>query len=142
VAVLRDDDAAGPLEPQPGLAGLPGLVDAMRAAGLEVEVGTTGAARPLPAGLDLAAYRVVQEGLTNVRRHSASGHARVQLSFGAEVLQVEVHDSGPQVPTPPESGGHGLVGIRERAVLYGGRMSAGPDGRGGFRLCVELAAAP
>jgi signal transduction histidine kinase len=140
VTVLRDDDAAGPLEPQPGLAGLPALLESMRAAGLVVEVRTTGQARPLPAGLDLAAYRIVQEGLTNVRRHSAAGRAEVRLSFGADDLHVEVHDRGPQVAAPPESGGHGLVGIRERAALYGGRMSAGPDGRGGFSLCVQLAA--
>jgi len=138
VAVLRDDETVGPLEPQPGLAALGQLVESMRSSGLEVELAQTGEVRPLPAGVDLAAYRIVQEGLTNVRRHSAAGCAEVAVAFSEDRLRVEVHDVGPPVQAPPEPGGHGLVGIRERVALYGGSVTAGPDGQGGFRLRALL----
>lgn len=144
VSVLREDDQVapvGPLEPQPGLDSLPALVESMRTAGLDVRLVTTGEVRPLPAGLDLAAYRIVQEGLTNVRRHSAARSADVRLAFGPEALALEVHDGGPAAQAPADPGGHGLVGIRERASLYGGTVDAGPDGAGGFRLRARLAAA-
>ena len=142
VTVLRDDDSVGPLEPQPGLGALSGLVEAMRASGLEVDLAVTGVERRLPAGVDLAAYRIVQEGLTNVRRHSSAGRAEVRVAFGADELCVEVHDHGPQTSAPPESGGHGLVGITERVALYGGSVTAGPDATGGFLLRAMLAVAP
>jgi signal transduction histidine kinase len=144
VSVLREegraDDPADVLEPQPGLSALPALVEAMGAAGLAVDLAVTGDERPLPAGLDLAVYRIVQEGLTNVRRHSAARQARVCLAFGPEELTVEVHDCGPGAETRPDSGGHGLVGIRERVSLYGGSVTAGPDGHGGYRVSARLAA--
>ena len=110
----------------------------MRSSGLEVDLAQTGKVRPLPAGVDLAAYRIVQEGLTNVRRHSAAGCAEVVVAFSEELLRVEVHDVGPPVQAPPEPCGHGLVGIRERVALYGVSVTAGPDGQGGFRLQALL----
>jgi signal transduction histidine kinase len=139
VTVLRDD-SEGPLEPQPGMAGLPGLVETMSASGIDVDLSVTGEVRPLPAGLDLAAYRIVQEGLTNVRRHSDARRAAVRIRFDPDRLGIEVHDRGPAA-LEPDRGGHGLVGVRERAALYGGTVTAGPDGQGGFRLCVQLAVA-
>lgn len=141
VTVLRED-SAGPLEPQPGLAGLPGLIDSLSSSGLVVDLTVTGDVRPLPAGLDLATYRIVQEGLTNVRRHSSARRAEVRVRFDPDRLDIEVHDGGPAASEPAARGGHGLVGVRERVALYGGTVSAGPDGQGGFRLCAQLAVSP
>jgi signal transduction histidine kinase len=146
VTVLREEDDAGPLQPQPGLAALPALFEALHSGGLEVDLAVTGDARPLAPGLDLAAYRIVQEGLTNVRRHSTARRAEVRLAYEPEQVRLEVHDEGPQAASTArlatEPGGHGLVGIRERVALYGGSLTAGPDGSGGFRLSAMLAAAP
>ena len=142
VTVLREEDDTGSLEPQPGLAALPALFESLHSSGLEVDLAVTGDVRPLAPGLDLAAYRIVQEGLTNVRRHSAARRAEVRLAYGAAEVRLEVHDAGPPAASASEAGGHGLVGIRERVALYGGSLTAGPDGTGGFRLCAMLAAAP
>ena len=141
VTVLREEDDPGPLEPQPGLAALPALFESLRSSGLEVDLAVTGEPWPLAAGLDLAAYRIVQEGLTNVRRHSAAGRAQVRLAYATKELRLEVHDDGPRSASTSAAGGHGLVGIRERVALYGGSLTAGPDGSGGFRLCALLAVA-
>ena len=142
VTVLREEDDSGPLEPQPGLTALPALFESLRASGLEVDLAVTGQARPLGPGLDLAAYRIVQEALTNVQRHSAARCAEVRLAYDAKEVRLEVHDAGPETAPTSEPGGHGLVGIRERVALYGGSLTAGPDGSGGFRLCAVLVAAP
>ncbi len=141
VTVLREEDDSGPLAPQPGLAALPDLVAALHSGGLQVDLAVTGQARPLPPGLDLAAYRIVQEGLTNVRRHSAASRAEVRLAYEPAQVRLEIHDDGPPAGAT-QPGGHGLVGIRERVALYGGTLTAGPDGTGGFRLCASLAATP
>jgi signal transduction histidine kinase len=142
VTVLRDDNEAGPLHPQPGLAGVPALVEAMRSSGLEVDLEVRGGVPALPAGLDLAAYRIVQEALTNVRRHSSATRASVSLGYAGEELHLEVRDAGPAAADRPPSGGHGLVGMRERVALYGGTLTAGPDGLGGFRVLACLPVSP
>lgn len=138
VAVLRTTDEPVDHEPQPRLAALPALVDR---AGVPATLTVTGAVRPLPAGLDLAAYRIVQESLTNVRRHAAATACRVRVDYGADELCVEVRDDGraPAAPAGPGAAvGHGLVGMQERARLYGGTLEAGPATGGGFLVRATL----
>lgn len=118
VAVLRDTEEPGALSPQPGVDALPDLVEDARSAGLEATLEVRGEVRPLPVGVDLAAYRIVQEALTNVRRHADASAVRVGLDYGANDVRIEVADDG--VGSPDPRGGHGLVGMRERASLYGG----------------------
>jgi signal transduction histidine kinase len=140
--MLRDDDAPGSLSPQPSIAELDTLIDDTRRSGLEVSVAVTGMARPLPAGLDLAAYRILQEALTNVRRHAAASRADVRLTYRPDSLQIEVTDDGHgSVDTGGTSVGHGLIGMRERATLYGGTVFAGTRDEGGFLVQAILPAA-
>jgi signal transduction histidine kinase len=138
VAVLRTSDEPVDHEPQPRLAALPTLVDR---SGVPATLTVTGAVRPLPAGLDLAAYRIVQESLTNVRRHADATACGVRIDYGTDVLCVEVRDDG-STPAAPigagAPGGHGLVGMRERARLYGGTLEAGPAAGGGFLVRATL----
>jgi signal transduction histidine kinase len=122
VHMLRELEPTGALTPLPGVDALPELLGAVRGSGLEVDVELTGERTPLAAGLDLTAYRIVQEALTNVRRHSAAGRARVALRFGPEDLRIRVSDDGPARPAEGEPG-HGLVGMRERAALFGGSLT-------------------
>jgi signal transduction histidine kinase len=137
VSVLRDPDEAGLLQPQPGLAGLEMLVDDARAVGLPITLNVSGEPRQLPAGLDLAAYRIVQEALTNVRRQASSATAvTVDVHFGEDDLRIDVCDNGPG-PASTE-GGHGLIGMRERAHLYGGRLRAAALPDRGFRVTANL----
>ena len=138
VRALREDaEPPGEVEPPPGLAALEGLVERHRAAGLGATSAIHGSRRPLPAAVDRGAYRIVQEALTNAARHGG-GDARVDVSFGEGVLEVTVVNAlgggrGPE----PGGGGHGIVGMRERAALLGGSLDAGPrDGR--FRVHARL----
>jgi signal transduction histidine kinase len=111
------------------------------AAGLEVTVRTDGQPRPLPAGLDLSAYRIVQEGLTNSLKHSGAGRAEVVVAYEPEALRLEVRDPGDRdgrTGTTVNGQGHGLVGIRERVKIFGGEMSAGPAPGGGFLVRARL----
>ncbi|MFI5835616.1 sensor histidine kinase [Micromonospora sp. NPDC051300] len=136
--VLRAD--AGPaadLAPQPGLAGIATLVGAARDAGLPVTVRTRGALGPVPDGVALAAYRVVQEALRNVLRHAGPATALVRLAAGEGSLTVEVTDTG-RGPGPTDRIGHGLVGMRERVALYGGILRTGPTPGGGFRVYARI----
>lgn len=147
VAMLRDDEAGvggavADLAPQPGLDGLPALVAASRAAGLDVTLEVRGVPQPLPAGLELTGYRVVQEALTNARRHAGTASVRVLVEHDRAELRLEVADDGPggAVATRPRAPGqgHGLVGMRERVAMYGGRVEAGPAAGGGFVVRVVL----
>jgi signal transduction histidine kinase len=124
-----DEDAV--LQPQPGLGELEGLIGRVSAAGLPVELHVSGTPRPLPAGADLAAYRVVQEALTNVLRHAGRAATYVMVQWG-ENLEIMVSDSGRAtgVATP----GRGLLGLRERLSLYGGELEAGPRPDGGWQV--------
>jgi signal transduction histidine kinase len=140
VGLLRQSgDADTTAEPAPGLSRLPALVESFHRAALEVSVHVEGAARPLPPGLDLAAYRIVQESLTNVAKHAGTGSARVRLSWEPGHLTVVVADDGTGVRAMPGGPpGHGLIGMRERAVAVGGQLTAGGRPEGGFLVRARL----
>ncbi len=142
VGVLRDaQDQQVELTPLPGLADLDRLVAAAAAAGVTVDVAVDGAVRPLPAAPDLSAYRIVQEALTNVARHAGPTCAHIRIGYQPDVLTIEVADDGPRGPAPSPAAragsGHGLIGMRERAVLFGGELAAGAHGSG-FRVRATL----
>jgi signal transduction histidine kinase len=138
VRVLRDDASQqGDVEPPAGLASLEGLVERHRAAGLDVTSSIYGEPRQLPAAVDRGAYRIIQEALTNAARHG-NGNARVQIDFGERELDVLVENVlDPGRPARAEGGGHGLVGMRERAALLGGSLEAGPR-EGRFEVRARL----
>lgn len=125
-----------PRAPAPGLARLPELVEQAAGAGLTVEV--EGQAPALSPGTDLAAFRIVQEALTNVVRHSRSRHARVRLEQGGGELRLRIDDDGPATGADAGGSGSGLVGMRERAAALGGTIEAGPRDDGGFRVLAVL----
>jgi signal transduction histidine kinase len=114
------------------------LVDDVAGAGLEVEVRREGARTELPPSVDLTAYRIVQEALTNVLKHAGPAHATVTLGYEDGALRVEVIDDGRGVNGRAPTGGHGLLGMRERVGVYGGTRDAGPRTGGGFRVAVRL----
>jgi signal transduction histidine kinase len=135
-AMRRNGDGLD-LAPQPGLDGLEALAEDVERAGLPVQLHVWGERVPLPRAVDLSAYRIIQEGLTNALKHSAASRADVTIHFRADGLQLEVRDNG--VGTSTTDGlGHGLVGIGERVKIYGGHMSAGPAPEGGFVLSARL----
>jgi signal transduction histidine kinase len=156
------------MAPAPGLADLDRLVAGTAGAGVRVEVARTGQARAIPAGIDLSAFRIVQEALTNVVKHSGADRCLVRIAYGADDLWVEITDPG-QPPGPPAQatgaramalasapaqggagpasgsaraglapGGHGIAGMRERAGLYGGEFEAGPRPGRGFRVAARF----
>jgi signal transduction histidine kinase len=137
VGMLRSDEG-DPLAPQPGLADLPGLVAQVRDAGLPAELELQGEQRALPAGIELSAYRIVQEALTNALKHAGAARAVVRVRYGTDSLELEVVDDGAGAAAPVAGGGHGLVGMRERVALYGGRFEADRRPGGGFAVRVEL----
>ncbi|MGA5145471.1 sensor histidine kinase [Streptomyces griseoincarnatus] len=125
--------------PQPTLGRLEALVENTRAAGLTVTTEVTGARRPLPPGVELSAYRIVQEALSNVLRHAPGATAHVTLAYGPRALRVEVVNTAPTREAPPSAGaGHGLLGMRERAVMLGGTLTAGPWSGRGYRVAARL----
>jgi len=135
LGVLRSEDGDGS-----GLSQLDGLVARARAAGLPVTVTVTGQQRPLPPEADQAAYRIVQEALTNVTRHAGHACASVHLHYTPEALSIQVDDDGQGTGTRPSGPGLGLVGMRERVSALGGRLQAGPQDDGGFQVRAELPA--
>ena len=142
LGVLRPADQRAERAPQPGLGGLDALVERARDAGLAVEVRVEGERRELPGGIDLAAYRVVQEALTNCLRHAGGAGAEVHVRYGPDELEIEVADRGPGpagAGTPVGgAGGHGLIGMRERVRVHGGELEAGPRPGGGFAVRARL----
>ena len=138
LGALREADDGAPLAPQPGLGGLDELVEHVRAAGLPVELRVEGEARPLPSGVDLSAYRILQEGLTNALKHAGPARAEVLVRYGDRDLELRVSDDGRGRGAGGNGGGHGLVGMRERVALYGGELDAGPRPGGGFGLRARL----
>ncbi|RFU41009.1 sensor histidine kinase [Actinomadura logoneensis] len=142
VGLLRAEDEAAERAPQPGLARLDELLRAARRSGLTVTSSVTGMPRPLAPGVDLSAFRIVQESLSNASRYAPRGTARVEVGYGDRALSVAVRDEGPGPGGVPESsgGGHGLVGMRERATMLGGSLTTGPrgDGRPGWSVEAEL----
>ncbi|UED87510.1 sensor histidine kinase [Streptomyces profundus] len=146
VGLLRQSgDSAAPAEPAPGLSRLPTLLESFRRAGLDVSVRQEGTARQLPPGVDLTAYRIVQEALTNVTKHAGTGSARVRLDWSRDRLTVSVADDGggEAAPTAPDRPpGYGLIGMRERATAVGGQLSAGSRPEGGFLVSTQLPLPP
>ncbi len=142
VGVLRRPEEAPALAPQPSLESLEKLVDQAREAGLPVELRIEGDAVQLPAGVDLTAYRLVQEGLTNALKHAGARRAEVLVRYGDEQVEVTVSDDGRGRGDGDGGGGHGLVGMRERVSVYGGELEAGPRPEGGFRLRARLPVVP
>jgi len=142
--VLRIEEDRDPTDPpQPGLGRLEDLLGEMRSAGLVIDAEIVGEQVELPTGLDLSAYRIMQEALTNVARHAPGAPAVVTVTYATDSLTLEIVDEGSPVP-PPEPG-HGLVGMRERVELYDGDLSWGPSASGGFHVRATLpyaAAAP
>jgi signal transduction histidine kinase len=138
LGVLREDaDGKPEREPQPGLGRLDELVDTARAAGSPVALTLKGRVAPLPPGVDLCAYRILQEALTNARRHAPGAAVDVELDYGEEALRLRVRDHGPG-SADPDPGGHGLLGMRERATMVGGTLTVGPAHGGGFAVEAEL----
>ena len=139
LGVLRDaNEQPALLTPQPGIGSLGALIQQVREAGLTVEYRVQGEPTPLPAGVDLSAYRIVQEALTNVLKHAGHGRAEVRVRYG-DVLELEITTDGRfDGNGGAESGGHGLVGMRERAALFGGTLEAGPRSTGGYAVRARL----
>jgi signal transduction histidine kinase len=146
LGVLRPETDPDGLGPQPGLKELPRLVEQIRGAGVDVSLATDGVSAELPARVDLFAYRIVQEALTNVLKHTGPGaHTQVRLGTDRTGIVIEVLDDGHGATVMPASGltqgsarGHGIVGMRERALLLGGTLDAGPRPAGGFRVVAHL----
>jgi len=146
LSAVRPEDGDGngaapadPAPPQPGLDRLDDLAAPLRAGGLQVVVRREGDAATLPPGIELSAYRIVQEALTNTLRHARATRAEVTLRYRADALEVDVRDDGRAGPSAPAAaGGRGLVGMRERAALLGGTLEAGRLERGGFRVHARL----
>jgi signal transduction histidine kinase len=130
--------ASEPLTPQPGLGDVPTLVGQLRDAGLTVELSIDGERRELPVGIELSAYRIVQEALTNALKHAGDARATVHVRYAPDSLELEIADDGTGGTTRASGGGHGLVGMRERVALYGGRFDASRNPSGGFAVRVVL----
>ena len=144
LGLLRRTDDPVALSPQPGLAQLDDLLSSVREAGLQVEVDISGDRTPLPPGLDLTAYRIVQEALTNVLKHANAHGVRVCIAFQRNHLDLVVSDdgsTGPPDAIAATGSGHGLIGMRERVNVFGGTISAGTDGGGGWTVHARLPAA-
>jgi signal transduction histidine kinase len=142
LGVLRDSEAGSSVEPQPGVEQLGELVESVRRAGLPVRVTLTGDPRPLPAGMELTAYRIVQEALTNTLKHGgANPHAWVTIDYFADAVALRIEDDGVGAAAlvgAPSEPGQGLVGMRERAGVYGGSIETGERPGGGFRVVARL----
>jgi signal transduction histidine kinase len=139
LAVLRADEPPGELAPSPGLDRLPALIDRARAAGVDVTLDVTGAARAVPPSLDLSAYRMVQDALTNVGKHAAGAPASIALHWGQSALSIEIRNPGSKLERADTNGsGHGLIGMRERARMLDGEFNAGPAPGGGFVVSATL----
>ncbi|MEU3312504.1 sensor histidine kinase [Streptomyces sp. NPDC006662] len=132
------DAEQSPRAPSPGLADLERLAAATAGAGVRVDLLRTGEQRPVPADIDLSAYRIVQEALTNVVRHAGTGHCRVAIDYGNDELSVEIVDEGRGATGRGSAHGFGIIGMRERAALLGGHLGAGPRPGGGFQVAARL----
>jgi signal transduction histidine kinase len=137
LGLLRADDDSAPLTPQPTLEQVTGLVEQARAAGAAVEVTVHGEPRSLSPGVELSAYRIVQEGLTNALKHAPGARLGLRISYEESSVDVEVVDDGPG-DGGDAAHGHGLIGMRERVELFGGTLEAGPRAEGGFRIRARL----
>jgi signal transduction histidine kinase len=142
LGLLREGDEELALAPQPSLRHLDTLLTQIREAGLPVDLSVAGAPASLPPGIDLSAYRIVQEALTNALKHAAPATARVVLRYERDALEVQVIDTGGNRPPGGNGVGHGLLGMRERAELFGGQLDASRRSDGGFAVRARLPLAP
>jgi signal transduction histidine kinase len=142
LGVLRRDDDEPELAPTPGLAHLDELLERVTRAGLAVEKRISGTPRELQPSLDITAYRIVQEALTNVLKHAGAGSASVDVTYGERTLELEVADDGRGGSPNGRAGGHGLQGLRERVALFGGHLDAGRRDGGGFAVKARLPLGP
>ena len=140
VGVLRDDQAEPELAPAPGLADVGQLITGTADAGVRVQLEIRGVQRPVPPGVDLAAYRIIQEALTNVVKHARTTAARVVVTYADDAMVLEITDDGRGVPADSvtASAGHGIAGMAERVSLFGGEFHAGPLPGRGFRVAAQL----
>jgi signal transduction histidine kinase len=143
LGVLRhDNEVQASLTPVPGLANLDSLLAEVGKAGLAVRLRVEGTPLQLPAGVDLSAYRIVQEALTNVVKHAGPAHAQVTIGYRDQEVTVEIIDDGRGAATPASDGpagtGHGLIGMRERVTAFEGDLEVGPRPGGGFRVAARL----
>jgi signal transduction histidine kinase len=137
--VLREPGEQTGRAPQPGISELPALAGSLRAAGLEVSLSIDGDHAALPPAVNVSAYRIVQEALTNVLKHAGPARAEVTVGCADSAVTIEVTDDGPGNPAPPAlTGGQGLAGMRERVAVFGGDLRAGPRPGGGFTVCARL----
>ncbi len=137
LGLLRAAEGGPELGPQPGLTQLRALVEQMRDVGLPIELTIEGEPRPLPTGVDLSAYRIVQEALTNALKHARPASAHVTVRYGANDVELEVLDDG-RGSTNGGPHGHGITGMRERVRLYGGTLETGRRAEGGFSVRARL----
>ena len=138
LALLREPEQRAESRPQPSLAELDELVASYRAAGLPVRLEVIGEPTPLPGGVELSVYRIVQEALTNALKHSDPTNVTVTLAFRDSGLELEVVDDGTTATPDAATAGQGLVGMRERVALLGGELQTGPREGGGFRVAARL----
>jgi signal transduction histidine kinase len=136
--LMRRDDEQVALAPQPSLTHLDGLVEKVRAAGLPVELRVEGEQVSLPPGIDLSAYRIVQEALTNALKHAGPARARVTVRYADDALELEIADDGPGPGNARDGRGHGLAGMGERVALYGGTLRTGTRPGGGYAVSARL----
>jgi len=144
LGVLRGSNGGTPdRSPQPGIGQLAGLVEGLRAAGLEVDARVDGEPRTLPPAVDLSAYRIVQEATTNVLKHSRARRVDIRVHYSEAMLALDIRDDGPgDGGDEATSSGHGLIGMRERVALFGGELRAGRDPAGGFSIHARLPLTP
>jgi signal transduction histidine kinase len=138
LGILRTPDEQPTTHPQPGLAGLDALVAHVAEAGVAVQCVVEGEPRQLPPGVDLSAYRIIQEALTNTLKHAGAAQARVVLRYLSSSVEIEVLDDGRGSRAGVNGSGHGLIGMRERAALHGGDLSTGPRADGGYAVVARL----
>jgi signal transduction histidine kinase len=137
LGIMRTEEEVPALAPQPGLGTLPALVEQVRQSGLPVELTVEGEPVKLPAGVDLSAYRIVQEALTNALKHAGPAHAWVAVRYVGDDVEIEVANDG-RSQDENDGAGHGLVGMRERVALCGGELESGPRQGGGFKISARL----
>ena len=142
LGVVRDREDAPEYAPAPSLADLPRLVRDLETTGLDVDLHVDGSTDDLPPGVELAAYRIVQEALTNALRHAEANHVSVRIARSEGAVDIAVTDDGRGGDPDHAAAGHGLVGMRERAACYGGTVEAGPLAEGGWRVATRLRVDP
>lgn len=138
LGILRTDDEQTATSPQPGLGSITSLIEQVRDAGLRVDLQVEGDAIQLPPGIDLSAYRIVQEALTNTMKHAGQAEAHVIVRYGSSFLELEIVDNGSAAAGNGSGGGHGLIGMRERVALYGGVLEAGRRNGHGYAVRAHL----